>query len=375
MSLLSGLVEHFGVLPDPRMDRTKKHNLIDILFSAVCSVICGAEGFTDMQDFATAKEAWLRQYLELPGGIPSHDTFRRVFSILDPVALGECFVRWSQSLHEATKGEVIALDGKTIRHSFDTASRQPALHMVSAWASENGVALGHVKVDEKGNEITAFPRLLDMLDIKGATVTMDAIGCQKDLAERIVDAGGEYVLCVKGNQGSLHDDLIRFFGEDCDLTGIEHSYFESVEKDHGRTEIRKCWAVEGEAEWLGFGEEWKGLRSITALKAQRIIADRKSTQIRYYISSLPGDAKRIAHAVREHWKIENSLHYVLDVVMNEDMSRVRKDHAPENLATLRRIALNMLKAKPIQMKGRPSIRRQMKLAAWTSGYLPEVLVG
>jgi predicted transposase YbfD/YdcC len=372
--MFEGFIEHFSILPDPRVDRTKKHNLIDILFIGVSTTICGGEGFTDMEDFATAKEDWLRKYLELPGGIPSHDTFRRVFSVIDPDAFQTCFARWTQTLHEATNGEVIALDGKTIRHSFDTASGQPALHIVSAWASENGLALGHVKVDDKSNEITALPKLLEMLDIKGRTVTMDAMGCQKELAEQIVDKGGDYVLCVKGNQGSLHEDVAWFFDECEDFKDVEHTYYESVEKDHGRIEIRKCWAVEGEAKWLGFGEEWKGLRSIAALRAERIIRGVSSKETRYYISSLPGEAQKIASAVREHWAIENSLHYVLDVTLNEDMSRVRKDNAPENLATLRRIAVNMVKKDKTPMKGRPSIRRAMKRAAYLNNSLEHILV-
>lgn len=374
MAEFEEFIEHFSILPDPRTDRTKKHNLIDILFIAVCTMICGGEGFTDMEDFATAKEEWLGKYLELPGGIPSHDTFRRVFSILDPDAFVACFVRWSETLHKATKGEVIALDGKTIRHSFDTVSGQPALHIISAWASENGISLGHLRVDDKSNEITALPKLLEMLSIKGRTVTMDAMGCQKDLAERIVDKGGDYVMCVKGNQESLHEDVKYFFDECGDFRGIEHSYYESVEKDHGRTEVRKCWAVEGEAKWLGFGEEWKRLRSIAAIRGERIIGGNKSVETRYYISSLPGDAKKIALAVREHWAIENSLHWVLDVTMNEDMSRIRKDNAPENLATLRRIAINMVKKQKIEMKGRPSVRRAMKLAGYRNSSLEQILV-
>lgn len=251
MAEFGEFIEHFSILPDSRVDRTKKHNLIDILFIGVCTMICGGEGFTDMEDFAETKEEWLRKYIELPGGIPSHDTFRRVFSTMDPDAFLACFMAWSESLHTATKGEVIALDGKTIRHSFDTASGQPALHIISAWASENGLALGHVKVDDKSNEITALPKLLKMLDIRDRTVTMDAMGCQKELAEQIVDKGGDYVLCVKGNQVSLHEDVKWFFDECDDFKGVDHTYYESVEKDHGRIEVRKCWAVEGEAKWLG----------------------------------------------------------------------------------------------------------------------------
>ena len=374
MSEFKGFIEHFSILPDPRIDRTKRHNLLDILFIAVCTMICGGEGFTDMEDFGGKKEEWLRKYLELPFGIPSHDTFRRVFSIMDPHELLSCFMRWTESLHKMTKGDVIALDGKTIRHSFDTYSGQPPLHIISAWASENGLALGHVKVDSKSNEITALPKLLEMLDIEGRTITMDAMGCQKDLAKQIVDKGGDYVLCLKANHLNLHEDVKWFFDECDDFSDIEHTYFESLEKDHGRIELRKCWAVEGEAKWLGFGEEWKGLRSIAAVRGERTISGETSVDTRYYISSLPGDAKKIALAVREHWAIENSLHWVLDVTMNEDQSRIRKDNAPENLATLRRIAINMLKKDRSPMKGRPSIRRRMKRAAYASASMEQILV-
>lgn len=369
MSFASGFIGHFSVLPDPRIDRARRHELIDILFIGVCTVICGGEGFTDMEVFGKAKEEWLRKYLDLPNGIPSHDTFRRVFGVIEPAAFNECFTGWSKSLHEATKGDVLAFDGKTLRHSFDVASGQPALHMISAWATQNGVALGHLKVDAETNEITALPKLLDMLDIDGRTVTMDAMGCQKELAAKIVDKGADYVLCVKGNQGRLHGDVSWFFDECEDFRDVEHTYYESVEKDHGRIEIRKCWAVEGEAEWLGFGEEWKGLRSIAAVKAQRIIRGESSSQTRYYISSLPGDAKRIADAVREHWAIENSLHWVLDVTLGEDRSRIRKDSAPENLATLRRIAVNMIR----KGKGKVSIRQAIMKAGWDTNFLERLL--
>lgn len=369
-----GFIEFFSILPDPRVDRTKKHNLIDILFMGVCSTLCGGEGFTDMEDFAEDGESWLRKFLELPGGIPSHDTFRRVFSVLDPNVLTNCFMNWTESLHKETNGEVIALDGKTIRHSFDTASGQPALHIVSAWASENGLALGHVKVDDKSNEIFALPKLLEMLDIKGRVVTMDAMGCQKDLAKQIIEKNGDYVLCVKANQGNLHEDLIEFFGDCEDFSGVEHSYHEKVEKDHGRIEVRKCWAVEGEAKWLGLEDAWAGIKTIAAVEGERIIGGKSSIYTRYYISSLPANAKRISEAVREHWAIENSLHWVLDVTMNEDACRIRKDNAPENVATLRKIAVNLLTNDQTPMKGRPSIARKMKRAARTHDFMFQVLV-
>lgn len=366
---------HFSVLPDPRVDRTKKHLLIDILFIGMCTIICGGEGFTDMEEFGEAKEEWLRKYLELPYGIPSHDTFRRVFSSLDPKAFSECFTRWSQALHDATGGEVIALDGKTIRHSFDTATGQPAIHVVSAWASENGLALGQVKVDKKSNEITAVPKLLEMLDVKGRIITTDAMGCQKDIARRIVEKKGDYVFCLKGNQGNLHDDVKFFFDEarKADFKDVEHRYFETVEKDHGRIEIRRCWVVEEDAiVWLEKGDEWSGLSSIAAIEAERKIRGKTTTETRYFISSLTGSAEKLAGAARSHWGIENSLHWVLDVTLNEDKSRIRKDNAPENLAILRRIALNMVRRE--QTRKNVSVRRRVKKAGWDNSYLEQVLV-
>jgi predicted transposase YbfD/YdcC len=374
MSLVEGFFEHFGLIPDPRIDRTKRHKLTDILFIGVCTTICGGEGFTDMADFGMAREEWLRQYLDLPSGIPSHDTFRRVFMILDPEALLECFMDWSRLLHTETEGEVLALDGKVIRHSFDRASGQPALHTISAWATENGLTLGQIKVDADGNEITALPKLLKMLDITGMTVTIDAIGCQKDLAKQIKHKGGDYVLRVKANQESLHQNLARFFRDSSDLPEDEACYFKSVEKDHGRMEVRECWAVEGDPDLLGFGAEWVGLGSIAMMKRERSIGGKVSTETAYYISSLPPKAEQIAVVARSHWGIENSLHWVLDLNMNEDMGRVRKDNAPENLAVLRRIALNMLRKDSSTMKGRPSVRRRMKRAGWNSDYLAQILV-
>ena len=242
MADTTDFVAYFSILPDPRVDRTKKHRLIDILFIAVCTVICSGETFTDMALFGEAKQEWLRTLLELPHGIPSHDTFGRVFSPLAPQAFGECLLRWSAALHEATKGEVIALDGKTVRHSFDSATGQGALHLVSAWASENGITLGQLKVDGKSNEIRALPALLKLLDVKGCVVTMDAMGCQKELAGQIVAQGGDYVLGLKGNQGSLHEETRYFFEEAKKMKfhDVPYRYHETVEKDHGRIETRRC---------------------------------------------------------------------------------------------------------------------------------------
>jgi len=376
MSENGDFFQHFSVLPDPRIDRTRRHLLIDILFIAICTIICGGEGFTDMETFGSAKKDWLEQFLELPGGIPSHDTFRAVISRIDPCRFAECFTRWTAAIHELTGGEVIALDGKTIRHSFDTATGQDALHIVSAWATRSGVALGQVRVDEKSNEITAIPKLLEILEIKGCIVTVDAMGCQKDIAGKIIEGGADYVLCLKGNQTGLHED-VKWFFEEIGRSGfgdLAHRYFESVEKDHGRIEIRRCWMVEDDAiAWLGEqGHMWAGLRSLAAIEAERHIGGKITTETRYFISSLTGSAEQLALAARGHWGIENSLHYVLDVTMNEDQNRIRKDNAPENLSILRKIAINSIKRETSSSKA--SVRIRIKKAAWDNSYLEKVLV-
>lgn len=375
MTESSDFFSHFSVLPDPRIDHTKKHMLIDILFISVCTIICGGETYTDMEEFGKAKEGWLRKYLELPGGIPSHDTFRRVFSLLDPEAFSKCFISWTQAIHKATKGNIIALDGKTIRHSFDTLTGQAALHVVSAWATEAGIALGQMKVDSKSNEITAIPKLLDLLDIKGCIVTMDAMGCQKEIAEQIIKKGGDYVICLKGNQESLHDEVRYFFDEAISLgfKDLPFRYFESIEKDHGRIETRRCYVVEDSAiEWLGeTGHYWPGLRSIAAVISERKIGKKTSIETRYFISSIKGSAEKFAWAARSHWGIENSLHWVLDMTLGEDKSRARRDNAPENLAILRKVALNLAKR---ETSSKSSIRAKLKRAGWDNLYLEKLLV-
>lgn len=375
MSNSPDFVAYFSVLPDPRVERTKKHRLVDILFIAICTIICGGESFTDMELFGKAKAAWLRKFVELLHGIPSHDTFGRVFSRVDPQAFGECFLRWAAALHEATQGEVIALDGKTVRHSFDAATGQAALHLVSAWASKNGLALGQLKVEGKSNEITALPALLKLLDVKGCVVTMDAMGCQKELASQIVEQGGDYVLGLKGNQGHLHEEVKYFFAEAqrMGFNDLAHDSHETIEKDHGRIEIRRCWMVEEVAiEWLERQDQWPGLASIAAIEAERRIGRKVTKETRFFISSLKGSAKQLAAAAREHWRIENALHWVLDVTLNEDQSRIRKDHAPENLAILRRLALNLIrKAKP----PKASVRGSIKKAGWDNSFLETILVG
>lgn len=371
MNDFAGFTEHFGIINDDRAERGKKHSLMEILFIGLCAILSGGENFMDMEDFGKIRVDWLGKYLELPSGIPSHDTFRRVFAVIDGKAFIDCLVKWSASLRELSGGSVIAIDGKTVRKSFDTWSGKSAIHVVGAWATEVGLALGHTIVDSKSNEITAIPELIEKLCIKGCTVTMDAMGCQRDIARQIIDKGGDYLLCVKGNQSGLYESLSEFFHDCGDFKDVEHDYFATLEKGHGRIEERKCWAVEGEAKWLGLEKDWKNIRTISMIERKRTIRGKTSAELSYYISSLPGDAKRIALSARSHWAIENSQHWVLDVTMNEDMSRARKDNAAVNLATMRRVAINMINL----VKGKSSIRGTMKKAGWETSFLEKILAG
>lgn len=365
------LIGHLSVVPDIRGERGKKHKLIDMLFVALCTILSGGEGFRDMLLFATYRDDWLRKYIELPNGIPSYHTFRRLFLVLDPSSLKECLVSWADSLRDAAKGEIIALDGKTLRHTFDSHSGQKSLHLLNVWITDLGLAIGCERVGAKSNEIPSALEFLEKLSLKGRTVTLDALGCQKDIAAKIVDKGGDYLLCAKGNQAGLHQDLKGFFADCGDFKGVDHSYFESIEKGHGRIETRKCWAVEGEAEWLGIHKRWKNVRTIASIERTRTIKGKSSVETTYYITTLKADAEKIASVARAHWSIENSLHWVLDVTMNEDMNRVRKDNAPENLAVLRRIAVSMVN----QVKGKRSVRGCLKLAGWDTSFLEQVLAG
>ncbi len=370
-------IKHFADLPDPRLARTQRHALLDILVIALCALICGADDFVAIARFGQAKQAWLRERLalELPSGIPSHDTFGRVFARLDPTAFADCFLAWTQQMHTQTAGQVIALDGKTLRHSFDTASGKGAIHMVSAWASDSRLVLGQVKVDAKSNEITALPVLLKMLDISGSVVTADAMGCQKAIAQQITEQGGDYVLALKDNHPRLHDEVRRLFawGEAEGAKDLACSFHQSQEYDHGRQELRRCWVTE-QVHWLDETDEpqaWAGLQSVVKVESQRTIAGKTSRECRFFLSSLPANAKQILSAVREHWGIENSLHWVLDMAFTEDASRVRRDHSPQNLATLRHLALNLLRQEKTDKNG---VKNRRLRAGWDNDYLIKVII-
>lgn len=338
----------FADLEDPRQAHKVKHRLDDIILLAIFASISNAQSWTEIEAFGEAKEAWLRQYLVLENGIPSHDTIQRVFQLLSPEAVMLRFAKWTQGVMSMSAGNIIAIDGKTLRGSHDVSEERKALHMVRAWATEQGLLLGHEKVAEKSNEITAIPVILELLALKGCIVTIDAMGCQTAIAQQIIEGGGDYVLALKGNQGRLHAHAVEWFSyaleTDFRLVG-EHDYAHTVNKGHGRIEMRECWVIRDTPIIEEFREQegWCGLRTLVMVRRQREIAGERTESISYYISSLLDSADDILYAVRRHWAIENECHWVLDVVFDEDRSRVRSGDSPENFSILRQIALSILK--------------------------------
>ena len=372
------ITDYFAEVEDPRIDRTKDHELLDILVIAICGVICGGDGWAGIETFGNAKLDWLETFLDLPNGIPSHDTFGRVFARLDPESLQRCFIKWVKAVQEVTDGQVIAIDGKCLRHSFDTWTAKSAIHMVSAWASQNHMVLGQRKVDDKSNEITAIPALLELLEISNCIVTIDAIGCQKDIAENIVDQGAEYMLAVKANQPHLYEDIQKLFlwADNIEFAHISHDIYREVDKGHGRIEIRECWTISDPdcLAMIANHTEWKGLQTVIQVRAKRLMDNETKEETRYYISTLseetPQLAQKAARAVRGHWSIENELHWVLDIAFQEDDSRIRQGHAAENMAVLRHIALNLLKRETSHQIG---IKNKRLTAGWNNEYLEKVL--
>jgi predicted transposase YbfD/YdcC len=370
------VVECFEGLPDPRIDRTRAHKLVDILVIGLCSLLTVGEGFTDMELLGRTRYDWFKTFLELPRGIPSHDTFNRVFSAIDPRAFLDCFVEWVRGVCPALKGQTVAIDGKALRRASDAGEPLPCI--VSAWASESGLTLGQVKVDGKSNEITAIPELLRVLALKGALVTIDAMGCQKEIAAAIVDKGADYILALKGNQQIAHGEFREYF-DDAVPPGTRGfprkakpsttDFFGSLDKAHGRIETRRCWQTT-EIGWFQDKARWKKLRSAGVVESVRTVRGESSLERRYYLSSLPLNAETFAKAVRQHWSIENPLHWSLDMTFREDQSRARTRYAAQNLATLRRLALNLVKNNSTR---KLSVRQKRMLAAFDPQYLKRLL--
>jgi predicted transposase YbfD/YdcC len=369
------LLESFASLPDPRVQRTQRHKLIDIVAIAILGMTSGADTWVDIAEFGRSKEPWLRQFLELPNGIPSHDTFGRVFARLDPEHFRSCFLDWIRTVQALTHGQVIAIDGKTLRRSHDRVAGHEAIHMVSAWATANHLVLGQVQTDAKSNEITAIPKLLRLLDLSGCIVTIDAMGCQRDIALQIQQQQGDYVLAVKENQQGLYDRIQWLFerAERADYAQVEsHDTCKTVEKGHGRIEIRRCWVI-SDATYALYAQSvrfWAGINSLIKVVSVRRVGDTVSSETRYYISSLSGNARQMLRVIRSHWAIENELHWCLDVAFLEDDSRVRKDHAPENLAILRHLCLSLLKQ---EHSAKCGLKAKRLRAAWDTAYLLKVL--
>jgi predicted transposase YbfD/YdcC len=374
-TLARSFQNHFAVVDDPRIERSKCHLLMDILFLSVCATIAGADGPSDIADFGRQQISWLRKFIPLPNGIPSHDTIGRVFALIKPVQFQEAFLSWIETLVPADgDGEALRLlpiDGKTLRGSHHRNAELKPLHLVSAWATNCGLSLGQVAVDDKSNEITAIPKLLEMLELAGAIVTIDAMGCQKEIAKKISDKGGDFVLAVKDNQPTLRAAIEASFvkadEQDSALAGSRH--YVTEEKSHGRTEERDYVIAPLPKEMLPFKTEWEGLRTIGRVIAKIERDGIQSEEVRYFICSLPPKVKQFAGAARGHWGIENGLHWVLDVVFGEDASAIHVGHAPENFGFLRRFVVSLLKRDTSE----GSLRRKRKRAAWSTSFLEKVL--
>lgn len=376
----ASLVAHFAPVPDPRIHRRKDHDLVDILVIAICTLLCAGETFNDMEDFGQAKYEWFKTFLGLRHGIPSHDTFNRVFAALDPKEFLNCFLRWTQSLRQAVSQEIVALDGKALRRALN--QDQSVKYVVSAWAESNGLVLGQLKVADKSNEITAVPELLRALELSGCIVTIDAMGCQRKIAREIIEADADYVLALKGNQETVHEEVKSFLdaalleqqtlrppGVKLSKGAATLAFVETVEKDHGRFEIRRYYQSD-HLDWFADRSKWEGLKSVGMVESLREVDGKTSVERRYYLGSLSLGVETFARAVRSHWGVENKVHWIMDVCFREDQSRARAGYAAENLATLRRLALNLLRRETTKKRG---IRGKQLNAGWDHAYLLRLL--
>lgn len=374
MSKVSARIEeHFSELTDPRR-REPTYPLVNIVVMALCAVLSGADDFVSIAHWAETKKQWLARFLDLSAGVPSHDRFNAILGAIKPAEFEKCLLSWITALHEVTEGQVVAIDGKTLRRSFDAASSKAPIHMVSAWATANHIALGQVATDEKSNEITAIPELLEMLEISGCLVTIDAMGCQREIAQRIIDHGADYVLAVKENQPKLHEAISDFFGEhlEDDCRSIACRRYESHEKGHGREDDRYYYLAKL-PEGFPLKDKWPGLKAIgMACRVTEHAGGEQSDDVRYYIASRYLSGEKFAGAARGHWGIENSLHWQLDVTFGEDQSRLRKGHADANFSLMRRTALSLLKNNASRKVG---LKNKRLCAAWDDDYRLEVLCG
>lgn len=361
------LIRTLEEVPDPRVDRSKDHDLVDLLVIALCTILVGGDSFYDMEEFAEVRLSWLKTFLRLRNGAPSHDTFNRVLQALDGRQLADSLSRWTQSVRTVLGGEVVALDGKSVRRALNQGEDFRVI--VSAWARESGLLLGQRKVRDKSNEITVMPELLQALELAGCIVTADAMHCQKHIAKEIIEADADYALALKGNQGTAFAEVKTFLDDAVSRTDKALVFLETVEKGHGRLEVRRYWQSE-KMDWYADRGQWEALRSVGMVESEREIKGRRTVERRYYLSSLPADIARFAKAVRGHWSIENQLHWVLDVVFGEDQSRARTAQATENLAAMRRLAVNLLRRDKICKR---SIKGKLLRAAIDPDYLRHLL--